>query len=212
MTKTALHHRLHRMTCRTRQELDSRYNAEKSTMIQFSERIIYTLAELSAFWAKYLSSHTCSMSEMTCRTLQERSVFSWYKARLSTMIEFSERIIHKRAEPTALWAKHHCISYLLDVKMGCQTRRDKPVDFWYNARKMILRNLARFTALSAIHHSTAHTHTPSQFHRTLIGCSPFEKVNNCQSFYSQFEFWNLAKIILFGCFWLTLLLWLCRHN
>ena len=31
-----------------------------------------------------------------------------------------------------------------------------------------LRNRTGFTALSAIHHSTAHTHTPSQFHRTLI--------------------------------------------
>jgi hypothetical protein len=160
-----------------------------------------------------IPSHTClSMSEMTCRTRQETSLESWYNARLSTMIEFSERIIHKRAELRALWAKHHCISYLLDVKMGCQTRQEQTVDSWYNARKTILRNLAGFTALSAIQHSTTHTHTPSQFHRTLIGCSPFVKVNNCQSFYSQFEFWNLAKIILFGCFWLTLLLWLCRHN
>ena len=121
--------------------------------------------------------HTCSMSETTCRTRQERSVYSWYNARLSIMIEFSERIIHKQAQLMAPWTKNHCISYLHDVKINCQTRQEQTVDFWYNARKMILRNLAGFTALSAIHHSTAHTHTPSQFHRTLIGSSPFKKVN-----------------------------------
>ncbi len=52
----------------------------------------------------------------------------------------------------------------------------------------------------AISHSAFHhTHTraithPSKVHGTSL--------NNCQSFYSQFEFWNLAKIILFGSsFW-----------
>jgi hypothetical protein len=52
---------------------------------------------------------------------------------------------------------------------------------------MIIPKLAGFTALSAIQHSTAH---PSKLHGSSL--------NNCRSFYSQFEFWNLAKIILFG--------------
>jgi hypothetical protein len=57
---------------------------------------------------------------------------------------------------------------------------------------MIIPKLAGFTALSAIQHSTTHTRAPSKVHGTSL--------NNCQSFYSQFEFWNLAKIILFGSF------------
>ena len=40
------------------------------------------------------------------------------------MIQFSERIIHLRAKLRALRAKHPCISYLLDVEMGCQTRQE----------------------------------------------------------------------------------------
>ena len=105
-----------------------------------------------------IPSHTCSMSEMTCRTRQERSLYSWSNARLSTMIQFSERIIQKRAKLRALWAKHHCISYLFDVEMGRQTRQDNSVAFRYNSLKNfseILHDSLRYQRFTI----PPHTHT-----------------------------------------------------
>ena len=122
------------------------------------------------------------MSKSTCRTRQKRSLDSWYNATLSTLIQFSEWIIHIRTVLTALWQKYyHCIqlSYLLNVTISCQTQRQNN-DYSKTCR-----------IHCAISHSPFHH---AHAHRKVHGSS----LNNCRSFYSQFEFWNLAKIILFG--------------
>ncbi len=143
-----------------------------------------------------IPSHTCSMSKSTCRTRQKRSLDSWYNATLSTLIQFSEWIIHIRTVLTALWQKYyHCIqvSYLLNVTISFQTRPQQTVDLNTMPYSKTCRIHCAITH-SAFHHTQAH---PSKLHGSSLN-------NNCRPFYSQFEFWNLAKIILFvSSFWLT---------
>ncbi len=126
------------------------------------------------------------MSKTTCRTRQERSVYSSYNARLSIMIEFSERIIHKQAQLRALWTKKslHLIPARCQNKLPNTSGTDSR--FLIQRQKNDSPKSCRIDCAisdSPFHH----THTPFT-HWLFTFRTDFRK---SQSFYSQFEFWIL---------------------
>ena len=70
-------------------------------MLVFSEIIIRKLAGLTALRPKQHCITYLNADEMTCRTRQESSLDSRYNAEKSTMIQFSETIIHTLPELSA---------------------------------------------------------------------------------------------------------------
>ena len=84
-----------------------------------------------------IASHTCSMSKWAVenvkngqlildRTLDNR----YWLCFLKEWSKNSQDYLNYEQNMTALWAKYHCITQLLDVKMICQKRQEGSVDSW----------------------------------------------------------------------------------
>ena len=139
-------------------------------MIQFSQWIIHKRTVLTALWATY-------------------------DARLSIMIQFSEKIIHKQAQLRALWTKNHCISYLHDVKINCQTRQVQTVDFWTKPEKWfseILQDSLRYQRFTIPPHK--HTRHHNSIEHSFARKSQLPSVFLFAIWI--LKFWNFAKIIV----------------
>jgi hypothetical protein len=100
------------------------------------------------------------------------------------MIQFSERIIDTLAALNALRAKHHSITYLLDVKIDLSNTSKKI------ARLLIERQTVDNDSVFCMNHPQMHNPDGSvskiSLHSSFIPDG--SSLKNCQSFYSQFEF------------------------
>ena len=164
------------------------------------------------------------MSKSTCRTRQKRSLDSWYNATLSTLIQFSEWIIHIRTVLTALWQKYyHCIqlSYLLNVTISCQTRPQQTVDLNTTPEQWLFQNLQdslRYHPFSIPPHTSTSIETSWLFTQQQLSAFLFAiwilefGKNNSVPFFFLIDLlsdlFTDPRTFLLG----KPLLWLCRNN